>query len=293
VSFPDPVPLPKSGALERLTPLVRRLVAPNASPYTATGTCTYIVGNGDVVVVDPGPDDLMHLRNLLAATEAERIRAILVTHSHRDHVGLVTKLKRAADSEVLGAAAAGRSESGLDSGEDRTYAPDRVLEDGEAISIAGIKMTAIATPGHAPNHLCFAFANEGTLFSGDHVMAWSTTIVAPPEGVMADYLASLEKLRARAEPLYWPGHGGAVADPQRYVGALLKHRLQREATILARIQAGDGTLDAISANAYPAIDAKLRGAAKLSTLAHIEHLAGKGQVVVEGDLREGGRVAVV
>ena len=268
---------------------MRRLVAPNASPYTATGTCTYIVGHGDVVVVDPGPDDLTHLRNLLAATEGERIRAIVVTHSHRDHVGLVAKLKRAADAEVLGAAAARRSESGLDSGDDRSYAPDRVLEDGEAVSVAGIKLAAIATPGHAHNHLCFAFANEGTLFSGDHVMAWSTTIVAPPDGVMADYLASLEKLRQRPEPLYWPGHGGAVADPQRFVGALLKHRLQREATILSRIQAGDGTLEAICTHAYPSIDPKLRGAAKLSTLAHIEHLVGKGQVQVEGDLRAGGK----
>ena len=293
MSFPDPIPIPKSGALERLTPLVRRLVAPNASPLTSTGTCTYIVGAGDVVVVDPGPDDPIHFRNLLAATESERVCAIFVTHSHRDHVGLVAKLKGTSDSEVLGAATPQGREGGVDSGDERSYAPDRELSDGRSIKVAGLDMTVIATPGHAPNHLCFAFENEGTLFSGDHVMAWSTTIIAPPEGNMADYLASLEKLRQRTETMYWPGHGGAVADPQRYVGALLKHRLQRESAIFARIKAGVDTLDAVAEAVYPGLDSKLRGAARLSTLAHIEHLASKGEALVLGDLRDGGRVVVV
>ena len=293
MSFPDPISIPRSGALQRLTPKVRRLVAPNASALTSTGTCTYIVGIGDVIVVDPGPDDPIHFRNLLAATESQRIRAIIVTHSHRDHVGLVAKLQRAADTEVIGASAPQSLKDSVDSGDERSYSPDRELRDGDAISIAGLDLTVIATPGHAPNHLCFAFENEGTLFSGDHVMAWSTTIVAPPEGNMADYLASLEKLRQRADTMYWPGHGGAVADPQRFVSALLKHRLQRESAIFARIRAGDGTLDAIAEAVYPGLDPKLRAAARLSTLAHIEHLASKGEALVLGDLRQDGRVIVL
>ena len=250
MTFSDPARLPASGALDPLSPWVRRLVAPNASPMTATGTCTYLLGKGDVVVIDPGPDDPRHLRNLLAATEGERIRAILVTHSHSDHVGLVAKLKRAIGAEVWGATAAAKANSGLDAGADRAYAPDRAVKDGETVTAAGLALTAIATPGHAPDHLCFAFAKENTMFSGDHVMAWSTTIVAPPEGNMNDYMASLEKLRGRSEAIYWPGHGGGVVEPQRYVGAIVKHRLQREAAILARIQAGDGTIAAIADKVY-------------------------------------------
>jgi glyoxylase-like metal-dependent hydrolase (beta-lactamase superfamily II) len=291
VTFSDPVRLPASGALDSLSPLVRRLVAPNASPMTSTGTCTYLVGKGDVVVIDPGPDDPRHLRNLLAATEGERIRTLLVTHSHSDHVGLVAKLKRASGAEVLGAAAAGRADSGLDAGADRGYAPDQELKDGETYAAAGIAMTAIATPGHAANHLCFAFPQENSLFSGDHVMAWSTTIVAPPEGNMNDYMASLEKLRGRSDAIFWPGHGGGVVDPQRYVGAIVKHRLQREAAILARIQAGDGTIVAIADKVYRDLVPALKGAAQLSTLAHVERLIALGLARGEGDLRTGGAVS--
>ncbi len=293
MSFSDPAQMPQSGALNSLSPLVRRQVAPNASPMTATGTCTYLLGKGDVVVIDPGPDDPRHLRNLLAATEGERIRAILVTHSHSDHVGLVAKLKRASGVDVWGAKAGPRAGSGLDAGADRAYAPDRIVQDGETVTAAGLALTAIATPGHAPDHLCFAFARENVLFSGDHVMAWSTTIVAPPEGNMNAYMASLEKLRGRGETLFWPGHGGAVVDPQRYVGAVLKHRLQREAAILARIQAGDGTIAAIADRVYRDLAPALMPAARLSTLAHVERLIALGLARGEGDLRADGVISAV
>ena len=291
MSFSDPVRLPASGALDPLSPLVRRLAAPNASPMTSTGTCTYLVGKGDVVIIDPGPDDPRHLRNLLAATEGERIRAILVTHSHSDHVGLLAKLKRASGAEVLGAGAMAATGGGLDAGADRAYAPDRELKDGETFNSGALALTAIATPGHAPNHLCFAFPKENALFSGDHVMAWSTTIVAPPEGSMNAYLASLEKLRGRSEAIFWPGHGGGIVEPQRYVGALIKHRLQREAAILTRIQAGDATIAAIADKVYRDLAPALKGAAQLSTLAHVERLIGLGQARGEGDLRAGGTVS--
>ncbi len=287
MSFPDPALMPASGALERVAPRIRRLVAPNASPLTASGTCTYIVGEGEVAVIDPGPDDARHLRNLLAATEGERVGAVLVTHSHADHVGLAAKFARACGAPVLGGGPPHvRGRGGA-------YTPDRALGDGEAFKVGGHVFTALATPGHAPDHLCFAYEGADSLFSGDHVMAWSTTVVAPPDGVMGRYFASLERLRGRPEALYWPGHGGAVVEPQRYVGGLIKHRRQREAAVLARLREGDDTLEMIAERVYPDIAPALRIAARLSTLAHLEHLAERGLARVEGDLREGGRVVAV
>ncbi len=286
MTFPDTILMPASGALERVAPGVRRLVAPNASPLTASGTCTYIVGEGEVAVIDPGPDDARHLRNLLAATEGEKVGAILVTHGHADHIGLVAKFARASGAPVLGAGPP-HPQSRM------SYAPDQALGDGEVFKAGGHAFTALATPGHAPDHLCFILEGADILFSGDHVMAWSTTVVAPPDGAMGPYLASLERLCVRPEAQYWPGHGGAVLEPQRYVGGLIKHRRQREAAVLARLREGDDTLEAIAEKVYPDIAPALRIAARLSTLAHLEHLIERGLARAEGDLREGGRVVAV
>ena len=275
---------PPPRAPTRLSPLVRRLVAPNASAFTFNGTCTYIVGVGRVAIVDPGPDDDSHLSAILAAVEGERVETILVTHTHRDHSPGAKPLAAATGARVVGAApfvATGDGTEGLDSAHDRDYAPDAILADGERLQGLGFSIEAIATPGHCANHLCFALLEEKALLSGDHVMAWSTSVVAPPDGSMRDYMASLEKLRGRAESVYWPGHGGPVVDPQRYVRALIHHRRQREASILAALKDGPQTIAALVARVYVGLSPSLTRAAGLSTLAHLEDLGERGLVVAE------------
>lgn len=280
-------PLPASRepplrAVTRVSPLVRRLVAPNPSPFTFNGTCSYIVGRGRVAVVDPGPEDDAHLKALLAAVEGERVEAILVTHTHRDHSPGARKLRAATGAPVVGAAPFaphGDGSEGLDSAHDRDYAPDAVLADGERLEGAGFAIEAVATPGHCANHLCFALLEEGALLSGDHVMAWSTSVVAPPDGSMRAYMDSLDRLRARAETVYWPGHGGPVVEPQRYLRALIHHRRQREASILKALKDGPLTVPALVARVYVGLDPSLARAAGLSTLAHLIDLAERGAVM--------------
>ncbi len=273
---------PPPRALTRVSPMVRRLVAPNASPFTFNGTCTYIVGEARVAIVDPGPADDSHLSALLAAVDGEQVETILVTHTHRDHVEGVNKLRAATGAQLLGAApfmVRGDGSAGLDSAHDRDYSPDAVLADGERWRGAGFTIEAIATPGHCANHLCFALLEENALFSGDHVMAWSTSVVAPPDGSMRAYMDSLDKLRGRAETLYWPGHGGPVAEPQRYIRALIHHRRQREASILNTLVDGPQTIPALVARVYVGLNPSLTQAAGLSTLAHLEDLSERGMVV--------------
>ncbi|HLJ70662.1 MAG TPA: MBL fold metallo-hydrolase [Roseiarcus sp.] len=284
----------EAGVVKRVSPLVRRLIAGNPSPFTFTGTCSYIVGQGSVAIVDPGPLDEAHIAALLAAMRGESVRHILVTHTHRDHSPAAARLKAETGAAIVGARpfapkrGAGEGK-GLDAAHDLAYAPDHALGDGERVAGEGYTLEAVATPGHAANHLCFALIEENSLFSGDHVMAWSTTVVAPPDGSMSDYMASLEKLRARGETLFWPGHGGPVRNPQRYLRGLAHHRRQREAAILARIEAGDETIDQIVAAIYMGLDARLIGAAKLSTLAHLEDLVGRGLVAADGGVDLEGR----
>jgi glyoxylase-like metal-dependent hydrolase (beta-lactamase superfamily II) len=280
---------PPPRALTKLSPLVRRLVAPNASPFTFNGTCTYVVGEGAVAIIDPGPDDDSHLKALLAAVEGEKVETILVTHTHRDHSVGVKRLRAATGARVVGASPFtphGDGTAGLDSAHDRDYSPDAVLADGERLQGAGYSIEAVATPGHCSNHLCFALIEEGALFSGDHVMAWSTSVVAPPDGSMRAYMASLEKLRGRAETVYWPGHGGPVVEPQRYLRALIHHRRQREASILAALSDGPQTIPAIVAKVYVGLSPPLTRAAGLSTLAHLEDLGERGLIVA--DAQDGG-----
>jgi glyoxylase-like metal-dependent hydrolase (beta-lactamase superfamily II) len=275
---------PPPRAVKRVSPLVRRLVAPNASPFTFNGTCAYIVGEGRVAIVDPGPDDESHLKALLAAVDGEQVETILVTHTHRDHSTGAEKLRAATGAQVIGAApfvAQGDGSEGLDSAHDRDYAPDAILADGERWRGPGFTIEAIATPGHCSNHLCFALAEENALISGDHVMAWSTSVVAPPDGSMRAYMDSLDKLRGRAETIYWPGHGGPVVEPQRYLRALIHHRRQREASILNALRDGPQTIPALVAKVYVGLSPSLTRAAGLSTLAHLEDLSERGLVVGE------------
>jgi glyoxylase-like metal-dependent hydrolase (beta-lactamase superfamily II) len=268
--------------LVRLSPLVRRIVADNPGPMTFTGTCTYVIGNGEVAVIDPGPESPGHLAALLEGIKGERVRHILVTHTHRDHSTGATALKAATGAQIVGctpvAMPGDDASAALDAAHDRDYAPDAILYEGDEVEGSGFVLKALATPGHTGNHLAFALPQERALFSGDHVMAWATTVVIPPDGRMSDYMASLEKLLARDDVQYWPGHGGGLAEPQRMVRALLNHRRMREAAILAALDKRDADIPALVAALYQGLDSRLRGAAGLSVLAHLRDLAARGLV---------------
>ena len=290
VSQPFDAARPPAGQLHQLSPLVRRLIAPNASAFTFTGTCSYVVGRGRVAIIDPGPDNPAHIAALLKAVEGESVEHILITHTHRDHSPAAATIKAATGAKIIGCAphhsaralALGEIAM-LEASNDLLYTPDHVMADGERFDGVGFGLTALATPGHTMNHLCFVLDEEKTLFSGDHVMAWSTSIVAPPDGSMAAYMASLDKLRGREEVIYWPGHGGPVNQPERFVRGLATHRLQRETSILARLAAGDRTIPDIVSAIYDGLDARLKGAAALSVFAHLEDLVARGRVACDGE----------
>jgi glyoxylase-like metal-dependent hydrolase (beta-lactamase superfamily II) len=275
------------GQLQARSPLVRRLLARNPSPFTFTGTGTFVVGRpgGTVAVIDPGPDDPAHVAALVAALAGETVSHIVITHTHMDHSPAAPALKAATGAQIVGCAPLVLADDGprADAGFDATYAPDLVLADGDSVSGPGWTLTAVHTPGHTSNHLCFALAEEKALFTGDHVMGWSTTVVAPPDGDMADYMASLEKLMVRDDLLYHPTHGEPVTDPQRFVKHLLAHRRQRETQILRAIDEGLTTIPAMVAAMYAMVDKRLHPAAGRSVLAHLIDLERRGMVVRTGD----------
>jgi glyoxylase-like metal-dependent hydrolase (beta-lactamase superfamily II) len=271
--------------LEQVAPGIRRLLAPNPSPFTFTGTQTYVVGCGEVAVIDPGPDDPAHVTALLAALGQERVAAILVTHTHRDHSPASRSLAASTGAPILGCAPLALPDDGprADAEFDFDYRPDRVLADGERESRPGWTLQAVATPGHTSNHLCFALAEEGALFTGDHVMGWSTTIVSPPDGDMADYMRSLELLRARDDRIYYPTHGPAIVQPRQHVQALIDHRRMREAQILERLEAGEDTIAAMVSALYTDTDPALHPAAQRSVLAHLIDLEQRARVAFDGE----------
>lgn len=289
---PEPAfeaPTAAPGRMETLAPLIRRRIAGNGGPFTATGTCTYVVGTGRVAVIDPGPEEAGHLDGLLHDLAGESVAAILVTHTHRDHSPGARLLKAATGAPILGCGPhrpARDLASGelpiLDASADRDHRPDRELREGDDVSGPGWTLRAVETPGHTMNHLAFALPEAEALFSGDHVMAWSTSVVAPPDGSMRAYMASLDALRERTETVYWPGHGGPVRDPRRFVRALSAHRRQREAAIRGRVEAGDGDIRRIVAAIYQGLNPALRGAAALSVFAHLEDLVERGLVSCDG-----------
>jgi glyoxylase-like metal-dependent hydrolase (beta-lactamase superfamily II) len=273
-----------AGKVEILGPLVRRLLAPNPSPFTYTGTQTHIVGRGEVAVIDPGPELTGHIEAILAATEGERIEAIVCTHTHRDHSPGARLLKQASGAPIVGCAPLALVDDvAADESFDPDYAPDRVLGDGEAIAGLGWTLEAVATPGHTSNHLCFALPEAGALFSGDHVMGWSTSIVSPPDGNMGDYMTSLEKLLHCPDTVYYPAHGPVVEEPRKLVRGLILHRKQREAQVLAQLREGEGRIGVMVRSLYKDVDPRLHPAAERSVLAHLIDLEARGLAVRQGD----------
>lgn len=287
----DPATWPTGLSVE-LEPLVRRVLAPNASPYTFTGTQTYIVGNGpDVAVIDPGPagtgvpghadtNGEGHVEAILAAVGDARIVAIMCTHTHRDHSPAARPLAARTGAPVIGCAPLMLDDSGprADASFDPDYAPDRVLADGERIGGTGWTIEAVATPGHTSNHLCLALVESGAVFTGDHVMGWSTSVVSPPDGDMAAYMASLQKLYDREDRVYYPAHGPQIDNPRQLVRGMIGHRRQRERQILALLEGGAQTIPGFVAAMYKGLDARLQGAAGRSVLAHLVDLEQKGRV---------------
>jgi glyoxylase-like metal-dependent hydrolase (beta-lactamase superfamily II) len=272
---------------EQVSPLVRRVLAYNPSPFSYTGTQTYIVGTGEVAVIDPGPlgDDPHHVEALISILSGEKISAIICTHTHRDHSPAAAPLAAATGAPIIGCAALVLEDDGprADASFDATYVPDRVLVDGDQISGPGWTLTAVATPGHTSNHLCFALEEEKALFTGDHVMSWSTSVVSPPDGDMAAYMRSLALLMDRDDAVYYAAHGAPIETPQRLVRGMMGHRKQREGQILRLLESGVGHIPEMVGHMYKGVDKRLHPAAGRSVLAHLIDLRDRGEVAEADD----------
>jgi glyoxylase-like metal-dependent hydrolase (beta-lactamase superfamily II) len=274
------------GRCDQVSPLIRRVIADNPGPFTYTGTGVYIVGRGTVAVIDPGPDLDDHLQALLAALEGETVSHILVTHHHSDHSPLARPLQAATGATIFGRRAphlaALAPGPALEAGEDDGFRPDVEIADGDIFEGPGWTLRAIATPGHTSNHVCFALKEENALFSGDHVMGWSTTVITPPDGDMGDYFASLEKVKAEGFDTLWPTHGSPVRDVAPFIQAYADHRRAREAQVLIALAEGPTTIKAMVPVLYAAVDPRLHPAAAMSVLAHLQLLVKEGRVTCEG-----------
>ncbi|TIO77080.1 MBL fold metallo-hydrolase [Mesorhizobium sp.] len=281
---------PAYGHAVTVAPDVLRITANNPSPFTFHGTNSYIVGRETLAVVDPGPDDDTHLQTLLAAIGGRPVSHVFVSHTHRDHSPLTARLKQRTGATVLAEGPHRPARplrigevNPLDASADLDFMPDVALADGSLTHGDGWTIRTVLTPGHAVNHAAFALEGTGVLFSADHVMAWATSIVAPPDGAMADYMRSLDKLIERDDRLLFPGHGGPVTAPRKFMRGLKTHRKMRERAILERIRNGDRTIKDMVAAIYRDTDPRLHGAAGLSVLAHLEDLVVRGLVATEGD----------
>ncbi len=280
---------PRHGEPVELAPGVRRVTAPNAGPFTFRGTNTFLIGENELAVIDPGPADDAHVDALMRAIGGASVAQIVLTHTHRDHSGAVPLLKARTGAPAF---AAGQhrpartpcpgEDAALDAAGDAGFSPDVTLADGSVVEGSGFRLEAIATPGHTRDHLAFALDGAGMIFSGDHVMGWSTTVVAPPEGAMADYMASLDRMLERSERRYLPAHGGDIPDGPAHVRALKAHRRMREAAILQEVKRGAESVDEIVERVYRGLDPRLLRGAALSTLAHLEDLAARGAIVADG-----------
>lgn len=278
------------GVVDEVAPGVRRVLCNNPSPFTFTGTVSYVVGRGKVAIIDPGPADEAHTQALLDAVRGETVTHIIVTHTHRDHSPGTARIKAATGATVYaeGPHRASRpayaSETRTtESGGDWDFRPDVTLKDGDVVTGDGWQLEAVATPGHTANHMAFAWPEQKLTFIGDHVMGWSTSIVAPPDGSMVDYMASLEKLTQRDEQLYLSGHGPEIPDAVRFVKFLIRHRKAREASILHRLAKGEADIPTIVRASYIGIDPRLVSAAGYSVLAHLEDLVARDVVATDGD----------
>lgn len=276
-----PQPWP-TGSAEQLEPLVRRVLAPNASPFTYTGTQTYLVGGDDgLAVIDPGPADAEHLAALRSAIGEAKVCAIMCTHTHRDHSPAAAPLAEATGAPIVGCAPLHLHSDAprVDAPFDQAYEPDRVMEHGEAMTGPGWTLRAVATPGHTSNHLCFALEESGAVFTGDHVMGWSTSVVVPPDGDMADYMASLHLLYEREQDrIYYPAHGPAITKPKQLVRGMIGHRRQRERQILRLLGEEARSIAALVPVMYKGVSEKLWPAAGQSVLAHLLDLERRGEV---------------
>ena len=283
----DPADLP-TGIAMPLSPLVARVLAPNPSPFTYTGTQTYLAGAQDVAVIDPGPDDPAHLAALTAAIAGRPVVAILCTHTHRDHSPAARPLSAATGAPIIGCAPLTLDDDGprADAAFDAAYRPDRVLGDGDWVSGQGWTLEAVTTPGHTSNHLCFALIEEQALFTGDHVMGWSTSVISPPDGDMSAYMRSMQRLLDRDDLVYYPAHGEPIDNPQRLVRGMMGHRKQREGQILRFLERnGTSAIPDMVAEMYKGVDPRLHPAAGRSVLAHLIDLDGRGIAAPQPDGR--------
>lgn len=276
------------GVADLVAPGVRRVIANNPGPFTYTGSGTYIIGEGEVAVIDPGPDDNQHLDALMRALDGERVTHILITHTHRDHCGLARKFADATGAPVFGFGPHPVKEKSLDApaldeGADYSYAPDEIIGDGAIIDSKNWRIETVHTPGHLSNHLCFALPAQKALFTGDHMMGWATTVIAPPDGDMADYFDSLDKLLARDDEVYFPTHGAPIENPRRFVRAVRTHRLMRDAQIVEQLRKGRSNIKEITAAMYADVDKRLHGAAALNVYAHLIRLVRNGAVICGGE----------
>lgn len=277
------------GACDRVSPLIRRVVAHNPSAFTYKGTGTYIVGEGDVAVIDPGPLLNEHVEALLRALEGETVSHILITHTHSDHSPAAKPLKTLTGAQTFAFGPHGSGQKRAPDGDvqveedgDMDFVPDVELRHGDIIEGDGWTIECVYTPGHTSNHMCFALREEKALFTGDHVMGWSTSIVSPPDGNMEDYMASLRLLLTRDDEIYWPTHGPAITDPKPFVRSFIEHRDDRERQIMEQLAAGRTRIQDMVPVMYAAVDKRLYPAAARSVLAHMEHLVARGAVRTEG-----------
>jgi len=279
-------PEPPFGLAERVGPLVRRVLCRNPSAFTYTGTQTYLVGDGsDIAVIDPGPDEEEHIDALVAAIGDARVSAICCTHSHRDHSPAAAPLAERTGGRIIGCAPFSLVDDGprSDAAFDPGYRPERILEDGDTLTGDGWTLKAVYTPGHTSNHLCYALEETGALFTGDHVMGWSTTVVSPPDGDMAAYMKSLKKLYDREDAVYFPAHGPAVDKPRQLVRGMIGHRRQRESQILKLLGQDIGRIPQMVPQMYKAVDERLWPAAERSVLAHLIDLEQRAKVARSDD----------
>jgi len=275
------------GQVDQVSPLVRRVIANNPGPFTFTGTGTYIVGHGEVAVIDPGPAMGEHLTALLAATTGETVTTIVTTHTHLDHSPLSRALADKTRAVIYGRASPELGAAGVrvEEDDDGLFRPDVAIADGQRLEGPGWTLEAIATPGHASNHVCYALPQENALFSGDHVMGWSTTVISQPDGDMTDYYASLDKVAARNFDILWPTHGPPITEVAPFLAAYKTHRLDRERQILEQIAAGHGAIKEMVPIMYAAVDPRLHPAAAGSVYSHLIHMVGEGIVVCDGPPR--------
>lgn len=286
----------KPGECLQVTPRTRRIIAGNPGPFTFTGSGSYLIGAPEIAVIDPGPDDKVHLERLLHAAGPGRITHILVTHTHLDHCGGAAALKAATGAPVFaygphgpaidgsGAGAPVRlDEAGaeLEEGADRSFRPDAALRHGDVLTGPDWTIEVLHTPGHTSNHLCFALKEDGALFTGDHVMGWSTSVILPPDGDMADYMASLEMLRTRPETSLWPTHGPPIREPEVFLRALIAHRRGREEQVRSALAQGPKDLASLVAHIYADVDKRLHPAAARMMTAHLIRMAEAGEIACD------------